>query len=480
MDLEIDSTNTRIKSELGSGVGGTGESLLSGQRLARLRGRVSPVVLSLFALTAAVYLFVGHVNGKLGPRGGIRRAVPHAVSGDEPHYLVIINSLLFDHDLRIDPDFARIRSGGYEAGAAFRGGTFGGHAVLVNRRTGQNVKCHESCTEASVEALGGNADELAMYPAHPVGFPLLVALLVWPLQPAPEAVEGLVGTVNILISIGGVLLAYAGARRGGLGNTAAIASAILLGFASSWFPYSKSYFSESAIGLFLLLGFLALRTGRPVWSGLAIGVAASMKSVFALCGFAWVLERLWARRYREAALLTASMGVCGLLQMWLNMKLLGSAVTVGAGSFVAADGLQSFKDTLFEPSHGLFPFVPWAVLAFLWGPIGGRPGVQAAPDELDVPARRQLVLPLFLFLAVYSIIGWGPGYCYGPRYWIALLPFLALLAVDFAVSGKKWRLQLTGVLAVAGLLVAVPGAVKYERLFSRPAAASVFEDTPPW
>jgi hypothetical protein len=479
MDLEIDSTDTRIKSDLNPPRRTSASMALAWLKLEQVRGKVSPAVIGLIAMVAATYLFVGHVNGKLGPQGGIRRVEPQAVSGDEPHYLIMINSLLFDRDLRLDPDFMRVRAGGYEAGARFRGRKFGGHAVLVNRRTRENAKCHEGCSEESIRALGGNLDELAMYPAHPVGFPAFMALLALPFQPEPQQVEGVVGTLNLLLSIVGVLLAYAGARKAGLAQGPSFATAILLGFASAWFPYARSYFSESAIGVALLLGFVSLRMRRPVLCGIAIGVAASMKSVFALCGLVWVIERLWARRYREAGLLTASMAVCGLLQVWFNMRLLGSAVSVGAGSFVSANGWQSFRETLFDPSHGLFPFMPWAVLALLWAPAGFRRAATSPSKGLDTHARRQLALPLFSFLAVYSIIGWGPGYCYGPRYWVALLPFLAMAAVDFAVSGKEWRLHLTGALAAVGMLVAVPAAIKYDRLFSRPAAASIFEDSPP-
>jgi hypothetical protein len=256
-----------------------------------------------------------------------------------------------------------------------------------------------------------------------------------------------------------------------------MASALLLGFASSWLPYARSYFAESPIGLFLVLGFLALRSNRPFLSGIAVGIAMSMKSVFGVFGFAWVLERLWARRYKEAIWLTASIAFCTALQTCFNLVMLRSPVTFGAGGWVSAQGLSSFMETLFHPAHGLVAFVPWTLIPFVWGPFAARPGAKDAPNVLAVDARRQLILPLLMTLLVYSVIGWGPGYCYGPRYWIAVLPFLAMLVVDFAVSGRPWRSHAVGVLAAAGLLIAVPGAIKYQELFSRPAAAAIFLDS---
>lgn len=444
-------------------------------RMVRVRSRVAPLVLWLFVLTSGTYVFLGHLDERLDADGRIQFVRPRATSGDEPHYLVVINSLIFDHDLRIDPDFGRIRMGGYEAGAFWRGQVFGGHAILVNRRTGESTVCADPCDEDAIYRLGDRAD-LAMFPAHPVGFPAFMALLAWPLQPAPEDVEALVGTFAIAIAIGGVLLVYAVARRCGLESKSAFFAAILLGFASSWLPYARSYFSESSIGLFLLLGFLALRNDRPVLAGLGVGAALAMKSVFVLFGFVWIAERLWARRYKDAFWLAASIGFCGLLQLGLNLLMLKSAVTIGSGTFSPARDFQSFIDTLLHPAQGLLLFVPWAIIPFIWGPIAARPGAKDSPGLLQVDARRQLAIPLVSFLAVYSYIGWGPGYCYGPRYWVPLLPFFALLVIDFALAGRAWRRYAVAVLAAASMLIAVPGAIQYRRLFIKPPAAAVFYD----
>jgi hypothetical protein len=477
MQFDIDAPNPRLKTATSQSPGVIVWQALKAirARVARVRSRVAPLALWLLVLTSGAYMFVGHLDDKLDADGRIQFIKPRSTSGDEPHYLVVINSLIFDHDLRVDPDFARIRLGGYEAGAFWRGQVFGGHSILVNRKTGQSTVCADPCDDDTVANLGDAAD-LAMFPAHPVGFPAFMALLALPFQPTPGDVEPLVGTFAIWIAIGGVLLVYAAARRSGFESKAAFMAAILLGFASSWLPYARSYFSESSIGLFLLLGFLALRHDRPVLAGLGVGAALAMKSVFALFGFVWIAERVWARRYKDAFWLAASLGTCGLLQLGLNMIMLKSAVTIGSGTFSPAHDFRSLIDTLLHPAQGLLPFVPWAIIPFIWGPIAARPGARNNPGLLQVDARRQLAVPLLAFLAVYSYIGWGPGYCYGPRYWVPLLPFFALLVVDFALAGRAWRTYVVALLAAASMLIAVPGAIKYRRLFIKPPAAAVFYD----
>jgi len=453
--------------------GTLGESLR--MKLAQVSSSVTLQAALLFALTLSVYMFVGHVDGRLGADERIKFVRPAAISGDEPHYLVVINSIIFDHDVRLGEDHKRIAEGGLEAGSRRKGKLFGGHAALVNTKTGARTRCPGKCGDKEWQVVGGNREDLMEVPSHPVAFPAFIALLSWPFQPERGEVEALTGELAILIGIAGVLLTYRAARAIGLCATAAFASAALLGFASSWLPYARSYFAESAIGVFLLLGFIAMRARALVWAGLAIGVATAMKSAFVLVGFVWIAERLWARRFRESLWLMGSLGAAGVLQVLLNLALLRAPFTIGAGPWSSAKGLRSLEYTLLNPAHGLLVFVPWACVALLWGTASLWAAAPAEPNADAVEVRRQLALPALALLVVFSIIGWGVGTCYGPRYWVPLLPFLAILAVEFAVVGRAWRAGMLGVLAAVSLLIAVPGAIKYRFLFSKPALAALFQ-----
>jgi hypothetical protein len=472
MQLEIDSNETSAKPALGAN--STAPSQIGWRKLLAVREKVSPALAGLVVFTTVLYMFFGHVSEKLGPYGTLQFARPRATSGDEPHYLVIINSLVYDHDLRIDPDYARVRQGGFEAGAAWRGGDLGGHAILIDRRTGRSALCAEHCDDAALKKVGGHPRDLAMFPAHPVGYPAFMALLALPFHPAPSQLEGLVGTFGILVSIAVILLTYAAARVSGVASRPAVAAALVLGFASSWLPYARSYFSEVSIGLCLILSFLALRRERPILCGLAIGAALAMKSVNVLFGFVWIAERLWARQFKQALWIGASIGLCGVLQVGLNLIMLKSPATVGSGTFSSADGLNSLMATLFSHDHGLVLFIPWALIPLLWWPFAVRATPDDAPGRLSLDARRQIALPVALSLLLYSCIGWGPGYCYGPRYWVPVLPFLALLVIDFAMVGRVWRQYAVATLAAAAMLVAVPGAIKYHKLFMKPATTALF------
>lgn len=438
----------------------------------------SRIWLGIYGLAvAAFYLVVAHVNywpqGSWGNKQGIEVDRPWSTSGDEPHYLLIVNSLLFDHDLHHEADFERVRAGGLEAGMLYRGLRIGGHTFLSNPRTRKSLTCSLECTEADAAKLGAPLNELVQFPAHPAAYPAFMAMLLWPLRPSSVEVEPLVGRLGILVSLAVVLLTYPSARASGLTRPHALAATALVGFASSWLPYVRSYFSEPSIGLFLVLGYLALRKNRPIASGLAVGVAMAMKPAFVVFGAAWIAERLWANDRRCALFLTASVGISGVILIAVNMLTIGVPITAGAIPFALAHGLSSFRDTFLDPKQGLLYFVPWTGIAFVWGPLMSRPTVVDRDGLATVSARRQIVLPMFLCLLVYSLVAWGPGWCYGPRYWVPLMPFFAILVVDFAVSGGPWRRAAVWGLAAVSCLFAVTASVQYHWLFQKPPLASL-------
>jgi hypothetical protein len=133
--------------------------------------------------------------------------------------------------------------------------------------------------------------------------------------------------------------------------------------------------------------------------------------------------------------------------------------------------LQPLWLTLYEPEHGLFMFTPGGIAAVFWGPISlwrSRSVTLLAPGSLETQARRQVVFSTFAVMLVFASVGFGPGWCYGPRFYVPLFPFLAILSVDwFLVAARRWERWLFVALAGYGLVSAVPSAPQYHWLFSR-------------
>jgi hypothetical protein len=124
--------------------------------------------------------------------------------------------------------------------------------------------------------------------------------------------------------------------------------------------------------------------------------------------------------------------------------------------------LRQLVDTLVDPAEGLLLYAPWTIFGFL-------ACARAFPSlSEDSRLARTMALPLFLFLIVLGSIGFGAGWCYGPRYWVAFLPWLALGTVEAMRRAGRYQRALCAVLVLFGVAIAIPGALRYPQLFHKP------------
>jgi hypothetical protein len=100
--------------------------------------------------------------------------------------------------------------------------------------------------------------------------------------------------------------------------------------------------------------------------------------------------------------------------------------------------------TLFSPSRGLLIFCPWVAvaLAVLCVPAVAR---QVAAYRL-FGWLLAAVISYFILLSKYSV--WWGGHCFGPRYWMDVIPLFAIL---FAF-GFEWALENARALAAVSVL----------------------------
>ena len=396
------------------------------------------------------------------PGSGFFAVEPRAVGGDEPHYLIMINSLLNNHDLQLRAVYDDVEHGGPEAGVMSAGSELDRHIVVVNRDTGDRATSNGSGGWWHRSSLAEFApwSNVSEEPAHRPAFPVLMALAVAPMRPRPLEVEPDVGFILMLIAWLGMVATYFVGRQIGMRREWAMTTALVLLCASPWLAYSRSYFAETTIGLALILGLWAFVSDLPILATLLVAIAATMKPPFALVGIGFFVEKVRQRRWEDAIKIAATLGLPTFALLTYNLWLHGSFLVLGLNlSFHP----WTLLDTLVDPTEGLLPYAPWTIFGFLYGAAAFL-----WPTE-ESSVARAAVLPIVLYLIVLSFIGFGSGYSYGPRYWIAFLPFLALMTVDGMRRAGNYQRAVCAALVLFAVAVAIPGALRYPQLFQKPA-----------
>jgi hypothetical protein len=146
-----------------------------------------------------------------------------------------------------------------------------------------------------------------------------------------------------------------------------------------------------------------------------------------------------------------------LLNQSINYLKFGSWFSVGYGSgftFRVQDVITALAGNLFSPGRGIFLFFPLTILSLL----GFRRLLKIDPWFCRL--LTAFLLGSFLLYAFWK--DWGAGLSWGPRFFIPILPYLALLAFTGLETLEK--LPRPGRQILFGLLVGLGGLVVLQGL----------------
>lgn len=424
------------------------------RRITEFKGNIA---VALIFSTAFLGIYVGD-RLEFVPGLGFVHEHTGTVAGDEPHYMIVVNSILFDHDLELQDDYARVTEGGLGAGARFRGVDLDHHTVVINRRTGRHS------LGAAIGGLWQRSPNPEFAPSkdvyevsgHPVTFPALLAATIWPFHPARGDVEEDTSVVLGTISWLAVLATYFVARRMGLSCILALAAAMLLLLASPWLAYTRSYFRETTIGLILVLMMWAAISDFPIASTMAAVVAAALKPAYIFVGACFVGEEVregrWRISSRMALTLALSLLMFAIFSLWLQRMVVRSGLRL-------LFKISGRFDPLFDPANGLLVFAPWTAIGLI------ASFAAAFSFQPRGRALRRMAGPLAFNLFASS--AFAPGFCYGPRYWVPFLPWLAIATVQRLQRAGLAIRVIAAVLILLSMAIAVPGAICYPEVFHK-------------
>jgi len=232
-------------------------------------------------------------------------------------------------------------------------------------------------------------------------------------------------------------------------------AALLLACASPWLAYSRAYFRETTIGLAMVLAMCALAADRPIWSGLGAACIAVLKPAMAFIGACFAFDQFRDGRRRDAIKTAMVLVVPALAYLVASLLLQHTVVKSGLRQLLSP---RHRFDPLLDPQHGIVTFVPWALI----GLIGSfRASLSLSSDRL----LRYMALPLAFNLVVSS--GVPSGYCFGPRYWVPFLPWLAVGTIrSIQQAGIATRLVFV-LMVLVSVSIAIPSALCYPKIFDK-------------
>jgi len=349
---------------------------------------------------------------------------PMVLSGDSPHYLVVVNSLIEDWDFDVSNNYDQAERGDWDTGARFRRDRLDHHV--------------------------DQGPDGRQYSYHAPFLPMMLAPFVLPLR-GTRWVEP--ACIWIVMTVTLAAIWYFGRKTGDDARWAA-----LLALGTPLWCYARDLWTEpwaaaawigvlfcESLPVLAILAFLGTLIRYPLFLPLL---------VMAGCAF-------WQGDKRRAIVLIGSstaalfvaigviqlifsdVGHFSLLHFGAHVSAPGSSALVGAPFSIRFDGLFGL---LGHPKDGLLPFFPFLIWGFLQFRKGGY--------------RYLPAVAFFLLNASYD--AWGAGTGFSARYLLPMIPVLILAVQD--ARPRDWLFKLAVLWSLGfGFVAGIYPALAYDR-----------------
>jgi len=389
---------------------------------------------------------------------GFNFGMPRVKGGDEPHYLILINSLLNDGDLDLKNNYDLANQGSLDAGKKYAGMPLDHHTVM--NLQGRQVfadEVYEHLDKWKSDEKGypvpvfkpGVPPELLsapQYSNHPSGIAFLLAPFLWIARGTffLEPLALLLANLSVLIS---VFLFRKVIGRYTKDPALINAAAFLVFIATPVWAYGRTLFTEPFLIMFGLAAYwVALGKNSGLWAGILLGLGMMIKTPFLvlaipLLGF-WVGKRDW----RNSLLFGLGPILSGVFYLILNYKMYGSPFHAPS-PFLRTNPLLGAFGIWFSWNHGILAFAPVVFpILFSWKKFLAEHGVEARVWGGGF---------LAYFTVMANFIGWSGAWSFGPREIIPVLPFIMIPAFytlrNIAAwdRWKKWAFLVLCLLSLA-------------------------------
>ncbi len=399
----------------------------------------------LFAIIACIYLASSLIQFDFDSSYkivGLGVGWPRVLTGDEPHYLVMVNSLLSDGDLRLLNNYeSAIHGESCATGRNHRG-----------RWTDTRIRYFEGSRDITLDVffvngsrrLGKEDVDLSKFnevAIPPFGMPLVVSLFAWPFE-GTCAVESVAILVTIFITIIGLYCLFLLLSQY-VPEKVALLMTFLCAFATPLWFYARSFYPQAYIASIIMIClYLVVVRREIVIPAIILGVGYLIRYPFVLVIIPFWLYVFFRQPLKKLVFFTIPLIASELVLLSYNYAIFGTIFAVSQ-RFAVGSPWPNVLNLIVHPTYGLLVFVPVFIFSF----DGFR--IWFHQDKAAALLGGGIVLVTFFFYALWV----NQGGAFGTRYLLDIIPLLFVpVGFWYAKSGSRYR-RLFFLLALSGMLI---------------------------
>jgi hypothetical protein len=382
--------------------------------------------------------------------------LPRVFSGDEPHYLLLINSVINDADFDLANNYHDVHQGGLQAGRNFSGSALNHH---VNWYQHDHIfkwwQAYELDAEKWAKDGAGHpvptfrSDSTVWpvseheYSQHPVGLAFLLAPFLFALRGTSLVEPGAIfcsGLATVAGCYSWCWLVKPYTRS----TTHLLGAAAVAYLGSPLWHYGQTLYSEPFLACLGVAAYASALRAEKYWlAGLLLAAGVLIKTPFGLIALPLVGDALVNHRLGQALKCTIPVALAGVLVSYWNRNMYGGWLN-NPQEWESGSLAQGLFGLAFSCEHGLLLFSPALCLSALTIPDWFRGHRRDA-------TLMTLAALLYGGLMAYWVQWWG-GACYSARLIVPIVPFLyAPMALLF--DSKMWRVH--RLVRIAGILLII-------------------------
>jgi hypothetical protein len=407
-----------------------------------------------FALVIAFHILIPHFFSYSGSPDPEHLGLARVNAGDEPHYLIILNSLLRDGDLELANNYEAAYQGLEHAGLRYSRRDLNHHSMWFEGHTVRHwSEFYDMSTRRTPMRLKAGVKDPRPHselPWNVPGLPLLLAPLLYPFR-ATTYMEPVALLLSAAAAFGSFILFRRIVSRYLEADWKVNALAYFMVLGTPLWHYGRALFPEAFLTMFLLGCLWAYLERRFLLAGVFLALAIFIKPPIGLAGLPLLAEMLFHRRIKSLIVFSIPLAVATGGFLTINTVVYGGLFHSPSDIYFRWP-FRSLVNQMFS-YRGIIPFAPLCLLAALGWPVLWRQN------------RRESVLFLSCFAMWYCFVAclenWDGGYSYGPRYMVPIIPFLMMGLIGYLRDAPRPRMLAFFWVGGLSLIINALGAVPY-------------------